>query len=474
MITITVRWLTRARFAVALSALAMLLASTGCQERSTPAPQSSTTAAIPASPGDAGKLLAEMVDAYKTATSYEDAGELHITAESDDGQKEESPPIPFSVAFERPNKFRVHSLQASVVGDGQKLRATADSLSDQVLVLPVPEQLSAEIFSADELLESSMRGQIGLGLPQISLLLDADPLKTLAEGDKPVVLEDATFQDEMCHRVSVQGPQGTAVFWIDRKSHLLRKYEFPSAEFKQNFSLAKCSIWAEFNGAQTNTVIAADAFKMEIPASAKLLKQFFAPPPEPPSPLLARTPDNFVFIDLKGSPVERDSLKDKVVVLDMWATWCGWCFKGFPNLEKVYQQFKDNDKVVILAVNKDEPTVSDAAVQGSFDKASLHIPIVRDQQKLTDRVFQAENLPTMVILGADGTVQVYHMGYDANLAETLPKKIKRLLAGENLAKEEIGQYEQEQKEYEQKLSEALVDDTSAGSSDVAEREPSAE
>ncbi len=469
---IAVRWLTRWPLGLALSVGAMLVAGTGCQDRST-SHESSTTATSSDASGAAGKLLAEMVDAYKTATSYEDAGELHILAEGDGGQTEESPPIPFSVAFERPNRIRVHSLQASVVGDGQQLRATAESLSDQVLVLASPEKLNPEIFSADELLDSAMRGQIGLGLPQIALLLDADPLKALAEGGKALVLEDAKFQDATCHRVAVQGSQGTSVFWIDPKTHLLRKFEFPSDAFKQKFSLAKCSIWAEFNGAQINKEIAGDAFKMEIPGSAKLLKRFLPPPPEPPSPLLAKAPGNFVFIDLKGSPVDRDSLAGKVVVLDMWATWCHWCFEGFPNVEKVYQQFKDNDKVVILAVNKDEPTVSDAAVQGSFEKAKLHIPIVRDQQKLTDGVFQADSLPTMVILGPDGTVQDYHVGYDANLAQTLPKKIERLLAGENLAKEEIDKYEQEQKEYEQKLSDALVDSTGAGQPEVAEREPAA-
>ena len=71
----------------------------------------------------------------------------------------------------------------------------------------------------------------------------------------------------------------------------------------------------------------------------------------------------------------------KVVVLDMWATWCGWCFEGFPNLQKVYDQFKDNDKVVILAVNTDDITVSDERSREAFAKAELTIPIVRDGNK---------------------------------------------------------------------------------------------
>jgi thiol-disulfide isomerase/thioredoxin len=407
---------------------------------------------------DPVKLLEQMVNVYQKATSYEDAGELFLTIEGEGGQKDESRPIPFSLAFERPNKVRIHSLDASVVADGDKLRATTQSLEDEVLVLPCPETLSiANIFS-DKLLSAAVRGQLDLMLPQLVLLVDADPLKELVGEEKPTLLEDAVFKDEKCHRVSVTGPQGTSVFWIAPKTYLLRKFEFPTNAFKEKFSVTKCSIWAEMQGARTDNKIAANAFKMEIPDGVKLLKRLLPPPPAPPSALLAQMPADFSFLDFNGGSVTRDSLKGKIVVLDLWATWCGWCFKGFPNLEEVYRQFKDNDKVVILAVNTDEATVSDAKVRKSFEDAQLTIPIVRDQQEAKDKVFQVPGLPTMVILGTDGTIEDYHIGYDANLSETLPAKLKRLLLGESLAKEELEKYEKARKDYDQQLSEALVDD----------------
>src|SRR4029079_2665422 len=107
--------------------------------------------------------------------------------------------------------------------------------------------------------------------------------------------------------------------------------------------------------------------------------------------------------------------------------------------------------------NKDEPAVSDAKVKESFDKANLHIPIVRDLQKHTDQIFKVESLPTMVILGPDGTLQDYHLGFDADLAQTLPQKIQRLLDGESLAQEVLNQYQQAQQEYEKQLSENLAE-----------------
>ena len=58
---------------------------------------------------------ARMVDAYRPAKSYQDAGELHIVP--DGGAEDE--PQPFAVALERPNKVRIHSLGAMVVADGE-------------------------------------------------------------------------------------------------------------------------------------------------------------------------------------------------------------------------------------------------------------------------------------------------------------------------------------------------------------------
>jgi hypothetical protein len=116
---------------------------------------------------------------------------------------------------------------------------------------------------------------------------------------------------------------------------------------------------------------------------------------------------------------------------------------------------------VILAVNTDEPAMSDEKVEAAFAQAHMTIPIVRDAARLAEKVFVAPGeslaLPTMVVLGPDGTVQEYHLGYDAQLAETLPKKIDQLLAGGNLAQAELDHHAEEQAEYDKQLAEVTVD-----------------
>ena len=77
-------------------------------------------------------------------------------------------------------------------------------------------------------------------------------------------------------------------------------------------------------------------------------------------------------------------------------------------------------------------------------------------------------LPTSVILGTDGTIQDYHVGYDANLVETLPQKIEKLLNGENLAQQELDVFHQEQLDYERRLAEVLVEASGPAEEEAAE------
>ncbi len=53
--------------------------------------------------------------------------------------------------------------------------------------------------------------------------------------------------------------------------------------------------------------------------------------------------------DQAGEPRVEDfdleAMKGKIVVLDMWATWCGPCIKSMPVVDEVAKQFKDKDVV---------------------------------------------------------------------------------------------------------------------------------
>lgn len=60
---------------------------------------------------------------------------------------------------------------------------------------------------------------------------------------------------------------------------------------------------------------------------------------------------DFSMYTPEGELVNLSQLKGKVVVLEFWTTFCGYCYKAFPTYEKLYQKYKNNAEVVMYAVH---------------------------------------------------------------------------------------------------------------------------
>ena len=49
-----------------------------------------------------------------------------------------------------------------------------------------------------------------------------------------------------------------------------------------------------------------------------------------------------------------DVIRDKVAYIDFWATWCAPCCREIPFFEKVWQQYKDNPRIVFVSISQDD------------------------------------------------------------------------------------------------------------------------
>jgi Thiol-disulfide isomerase and thioredoxins len=60
---------------------------------------------------------------------------------------------------------------------------------------------------------------------------------------------------------------------------------------------------------------------------------------------------DFTLKDLEGNDVSLSDFEGKIVLLNFWATWCGFCDLEMPDLERLYTV---NEDVVVLGVNVGE------------------------------------------------------------------------------------------------------------------------
>ena len=141
---------------------------------------------------------------------------------------------------------------------------------------------------------------------------------------------------------------------------------------------------------------------------------------EQPQPSAAFPDLEFVGVD--GGSVQLSQLKGNVVLLNVWATWCGPCKLELPVVQRMYDTYSDRN-FVVLAVNVD----ADRKRVGAFLKQfNISIPVYyaapEDAGPLT-----AGGIPSTFILGPDRTLIDRAVGYSPSQEDHWKKVVEKYL-----------------------------------------------
>ncbi len=112
---------------------------------------------------------------------------------------------------------------------------------------------------------------------------------------------------------------------------------------------------------------------------------------------------NWALINTAGETVDFNSFKNKVVLVNYWATWCPPCIAEMPSFQKLYDDYKD--KVVFLFIANDEQN----KVEKFIENKKYTIPIYY-QKSLGPEEMQSNLLPTTFIINKNGEIVVKKTG----------------------------------------------------------------
>ena len=105
--------------------------------------------------------------------------------------------------------------------------------------------------------------------------------------------------------------------------------------------------------------------------------------------------------NLKGNLDTLANYKGQVVILNLWATWCGPCRIEMPGFENLYRRFR-SEGLTILAVSIDKG--NDKAVKDFALEYNLSFPVLIDDKGEVERLYQTFTIPTTYVIDRSGRV----------------------------------------------------------------------
>ena len=149
-----------------------------------------------------------------------------------------------------------------------------------------------------------------------------------------------------------------------------------------------------------------------------------APLSSSPSPREGFLAPDFTLDTLDGKKVTLSELRGKIVIINLWATWCPPCRAEMPALENAYEQYKDSE-VIILGLNVTNQD-SEKDIPPFVKEFGLTFPILLDRDGSVSALYQLKALPTTYFVNREGIIRTVVIGGPMN--ETfIRSKIEALL-----------------------------------------------
>ena len=117
---------------------------------------------------------------------------------------------------------------------------------------------------------------------------------------------------------------------------------------------------------------------------------------------------NFAVLDKDGKAVQLSDFAGKPIVINFWATWCGYCKQEMPDFDKAYKEYPDVVFVMIDATDGVYETreKADAYVR----QEGFSFPVYYDVSSLAQSAYRISVYPTTVFIDSHGEVVAQKKG----------------------------------------------------------------
>lgn len=129
---------------------------------------------------------------------------------------------------------------------------------------------------------------------------------------------------------------------------------------------------------------------------------------------------NWRLQDLEGVQLNFNTSKDKVVLINFWATWCPPCIAEMPSLHKLHEDYKD--KVDFYFVSNEEVDVLNKFLSENKYSFNVHIPTTQ-----YPKAFDVSGIPRTFLIDKSGNIVIDKTGAANWNSEKVRNQIDELL-----------------------------------------------
>ena len=140
------------------------------------------------------------------------------------------------------------------------------------------------------------------------------------------------------------------------------------------------------------------------------------------SNLIGESAPNFKMIDINGKTISSENTKGKVLVLNFWFIACKPCVSEIPELNEVYEKYKNDTNVVFASITFDKR----AKVNSFLKKHSVKYPTVSDAKEVCD-LFKITGYPTNIVIDKNGNYFDYISGGFPKIGQQISNSIQNAL-----------------------------------------------
>ena len=117
---------------------------------------------------------------------------------------------------------------------------------------------------------------------------------------------------------------------------------------------------------------------------------------------------DFTVVDASGKAVELSDIRNKPVVVNLWATWCPYCLEEMSAFESAYKQYGNDVVFMMVDMTGGEETVEKA--KAYVESMGYTFPVYYDTEGSVSDTYNVTSLPRTLFINRDGSLYKMHTG----------------------------------------------------------------